>query len=160
MEQEDLRSAETKFEEYLEVEEQIIDVVLFRLSQLLDKVCIAYLLNFLYHHFPQCPTILLPLDRIALCVSHQPLCTRTPFLQRTVLGTCVIVEYCSLCIVDLKTEAHVNCIEVDVACLNFLTSGARGGSSWLQNIPLPTQYPNPNPHLHKPKPHQMQLLQT
>jgi len=37
MEQEDLRSAETKFEEYLEVEEQIIDVVLFRLSQLLDK---------------------------------------------------------------------------------------------------------------------------
>ena len=69
---------------------------------------------------------------------------------------CLIVDCDTLCIVDAQTEAHVNCTEAVVACV-FLISGARGGSSWLQNFPLPTQCPNPNPRVPNPKPHQMHL---
>ena len=75
-------------------------------------------------------------------------------LRHAAWETCLTVEYCHLCIVDQKTEAHVTYIEIVVACF------ARGGSSCLQNIPLPTQCPNPNPHVPKPKPHQMQSPQT
>ena len=47
-----------------------------------------------------------------------PLPLTTLFVRRAVWGTCRIVEYCRLCIVDLKTEAHVNCIEI-TCCFFF-----------------------------------------
>ena len=47
-------------------------------------------------------------------------------LQHTVSETWLIVEYCRSYIVDLKTDAHVICIEVVVACFGFFwISGTR-----------------------------------
>ena len=70
---------------------------------------------------------------------------RTLFLQRTVWETYGIVAYCSLCIVDLNTEAHLTGIEVVVPYLGFSDKQCEG---WFV---LVTKYSIANT-VSKPKP--------
>ena len=73
---------------------------------------------------------------LAVCLGH------------AVWETCLIVEFVSFYIVDLKIEGHVTCMCVVVVWLSLFFP-------WLQNFALPTQCPNPDPRVPKPKPHQM-----
>ena len=75
-------------------------------------------------------------------------------LRRTVWETCLIVEYCSLCVVENLTEAHVTCIETAVAYFGFFYKWCKGHFHLV--FPLPTQCPVRNPRAPKPKSDQMQ----